>query len=83
MRRGEKNVLRELAKGEWLYGLQLVRSSESLRWRDRVRRGVLYVWLMRLKEKGLVESKDFSKDGKPSRRKFKLTEKGRAAADAL
>lgn len=62
--RGEKNVLRVLEEnGAWMTGLGIIYSSErAVRWRDRVRRGSVYVWLTRLKNDSLVASRSESDD---------------------
>jgi DNA-binding MarR family transcriptional regulator len=55
--RGEKNVLRVLSKIEspGITALEMVKFSEKdPRWRYRLRRGSVSVWISRLKDRGLV-----------------------------
>ncbi|MEM5518658.1 helix-turn-helix transcriptional regulator [Henriciella sp. AS95] len=67
-----------IAHGE-LYGLQIVRAA------DGIKRGSVYVMLMRLEEKGLVSSRipaENSVSGKP-RPRYRVTGVGQRAMNAL
>jgi PadR family transcriptional regulator, regulatory protein PadR len=76
----EALILSLLAKGDPLYGLQLVELSEGL-----LKRGTIYVTLGRLQDKGLVRA---STDGDPSghpgmpRPRYRITAHGSRALQA-
>jgi DNA-binding PadR family transcriptional regulator len=74
-------VLAALAekRGGWLYGLQIAAATE-------LKSGSLYPILIRLDERGLLESKwmEPEQPGRPARHAYRITGAGRAAlAEAL
>lgn len=74
-------VLAALAekRGGWLYGLQVAAATE-------LKSGSLYPILIRLSERGLLESKWMEPEhpGRPARHAYRITGAGRAAlAEAL
>ena len=75
----QPSVLRVLAEkpGVWLYGLEL--SAET-----GLKSGSLYPILIRLSERGLLESKwlEPEKPGRPPRHAYRITRAGRAALNA-
>lgn len=95
---GERNVLRELRDGApWMYGLDIVYRSRCRRWWQRVRYGVVHVWLIRLCEQGYVQDRLEPEEAwrtktrrlpvlgsrPPRRRQFTLTTVGRQIAENL
>ena len=67
----ENIILTLLASREPCYGLELVHAS-----RGRLKRGGIYVTLIRMEEKGLVTS---SKGGRDGRRRYRPTALGERA----
>lgn len=67
------------AEGE-LYGLDMVKKSNG-----RLKRGTVYSTLMRMGEKGLVESRQEERKGEPGipRRLYKMTGHGARALSAM
>jgi len=66
-------------RGGWLYGLQIAAATE-------LKSGSLYPILIRLDERGLLESKwtESEHPGRPARHAYRITGAGRAAlAEAL
>ncbi|MFT3724556.1 MAG: helix-turn-helix transcriptional regulator [Hyphomonadaceae bacterium] len=63
--------------GEWLYGLEIAAATE-------LKSGSLYPILIRLDERGLLESKwlEPEKTGRPPRHAYRITPNGRAALKA-
>lgn len=75
------HVLGALAekRGGWLYGLQIAAATD-------LKSGSLYPILIRLDERGLLESKWMESEhaGRPARHAYRITGAGRAAlAEAL
>lgn len=75
------DVLAALAekRGGWLYGLQIAAATD-------LKSGSLYPILIRLDERGLLESKWIEPEhpGRPARHAYRITGAGRAAlAEAL
>lgn len=70
----ESAILRMLAEGAELFGLEMVERSGGL-----LARGVIYVTLSRLEEKGLVSSREETNQRHPGlpRRLYRITESGR------
>ena len=70
------DVLAALAekRGGWLYGLQIAAATD-------LKSGSLYPILIRLDERGLLESKwiDSEHQGRPARHAYRITGAGRAA----
>ena len=70
-------VLAALAGGDWLYGLELAE-------RTGLKAGSLYPILIRLDERGLLESRwiEPSAPGRPPRHAYRLLPAGREALEA-
>jgi DNA-binding PadR family transcriptional regulator len=70
-------VLEALAGGEWLYGLELSN-------RTKLKSGSLYPILIRLSERGLLESCwiEPSVKGRPARHAYRILAEGRQALTA-
>lgn len=67
-------VLAALAPGEWLYGLEIAE-------RTGLKSGSLYPILIRLAERGLLESRwmEPTAEGRPSRHGYRILPTGRMA----
>jgi DNA-binding PadR family transcriptional regulator len=80
--RATRAILRLLADGRWWYGLDLVEASNGI-----LKRGAVYVWLMRLEEKGLVTHRQDPtpppRPGLSPRRQYQITDAGRRARERL
>lgn len=78
----EKYILQMLASAETkMYGLQMIEASGG-----RLKRGTIYVTLMRMEEKGLISSSEqpSSRDEIGiSRRFYSITENGRAYLEEI
>jgi PadR family transcriptional regulator, regulatory protein PadR len=63
---------------EWRYGYDLMKATD-------IKSGTLYPALMRLEEKGLMESRwsEPQQDGRPPRHMYRLTDAGLKLAHAL
>ncbi len=75
----EAEILRLLIANGEMYGLQMVNASSELK------RGTIYVTLMRMAEKGYVESRDEESPApdRPARKLFKATGLGMRAYRAM
>jgi DNA-binding PadR family transcriptional regulator len=74
--RKETTILEMLSEARELYGLDMIERSDGL-----LQRGVIYVTLARLEEKGLVASREETSQRHPGlpRRLYRITESGRVA----
>jgi len=72
----ETAILRMLDEGQELFGLEMIERSDGL-----LQRGVVYVTLSRMEEKGLITSREERNQRHPGlpRRLYKITESGRVA----
>lgn len=78
--RAQRAILKLLADGRWWYGLDMVEASNG-----DLQRGVIYVWLARLEEDGLVQRRMEPEPCDPGfpRHQFRISGAGRRELERL